>query len=1450
VAANTVTLTFKIAQDGTLKAIGQDAEKTAKSTDKATKSQDRYNKGAKGVAGATANGTKAFSKMRSEMGGSSGVVAAYATFAANVFALTAAFGALQRAAQLQNLEAGFERLANSVGRTSTMMAQSIQTLTDGAISYDQALRTAATGFSAGFSTSEIEGLTQVARGAATALGRDMPDALDRLVRGTAKLEPEILDELGIFVKIDDAVRKYADSLGKTASSLTATERRQAFLNETLQQGKLKFGQVADTIEVNTYDKLAANFDKIAKSALNLFSNVLSPVIGFLANNTAALLGTLVLFGSTLASSMFPALEKMAEKQLHVANTTKKLADAEAQSGKKRAQAAKIAFVKGPSAALTAEGNDFKAVTALKKGLKSGKADAKLFEKALAQINSTMKRTATIAKKNDKLEDKEHKERMKQLEAQEQKILDVQKAEKGRTGTSVKAVSLGLEAEGQEGVSTALDDIRGSSAGQGFKRAKEEFTSFREKTKKGYKELNKDQKGFNKFGSKLMRGFKLGSAGARLFGAALTNAIPFIGQIIFAFGLLTQGLKKLFTALTKPTEAEKQLAEITEKLTEKLEQLKETNDGLFSGYSALAIEQAIITAGTKGLTDEQIDAAVATATLMTKTQTYANNLAVASGAVGEYASAIGNMREEIVEAGSEGGIGALVGNVGRGFLDGAKDLVKGVKDDVVSAAVATKDFAVSTVNSVSDSVTTAVGNAGDAIEELTGKELIPTTNTLDMAGVERNITNFKNATINDFEDIRSTLEDAGLGKIIDVAFEGTTLEKFIDLQMKNVDMTNGSVVAQKSLAKIMSRIQAKLVQSSNNLKTNSDSINKFKENTQDATSSLRTFALKAKESNQYTKLQSSLTDITNAVMALRTTAEDSGGVLTFKELLEAEIEKKSIDLKEFGVTLDEVVASADSGKPFDKLSQALNSAALEAQNGKIQLKGLKDSLKAYQDQFNTGLKTAEFTRSLQTLKQFGKFEVTGNQQQKNAQADFIARKNFLKEEEKQKNAIAEKEVEMAKLNIAILEIQNTGNQKVLDLLTEQKEALDGQVSAAKALNKIQRGKGDQENTLNFFKNQDSRRSQAISAAGEGKTTLERSQNFAQAGGMKALELTDQDGNPLVNEKTGEVLTNLAGKAQAVTAQMQPMLESLKQLGPEGELVAAISAGSLAIAEVFGSLADKITAGTATTADKLAAVGAIIGGIASMLAANSKAKIAGIDKEIAAEKKRDGQSAASVAKIKAMEAKKEQRAKKAFEVNKKLQMAQIVVNTASAYMGIMAAEAEFGVLAPIIAGIALTLGAAQLALVAGTSFQGGGSIDKSGGGPSKIAVGSRSASVDLARGQNAGGELAYARGEQGIGTGMTNFKPRGAFAGYKHRAGGGYIVGEQGPELFMPEMPGEIIPSGQGVGGQTNINFSISAVDSTGVEDLLMNQRGNIIGMIREAANEHGEFFLEGVQETSY
>ena len=119
-----------------------------------------------------------------------------------------------------------------------------------------------------------------------------------------------------------------------------------------------------------------------------------------------------------------------------------------------------------------------------------------------------------------------------------------------------------------------------------------------------------------------------------------------------------------------------------------------------------------------------------------------------------------------------------------------------------------------------------------------------------------------------------------------------------------------------------------------------------------------------------------------------------------------------------------------------------------------------------------------------------------------------------------------------------------------------------------------------------------------------------------------------------------------------------------------------------------------------------------------------------------------------------------------------------------------------------------------------------------------------------GRRAGsGELAYLRGARGMGTGPSDFIGS-AFYGKKMRAVGGavagYTVGEQGPELFVPEVPGTIVPNDDVAMGQNvNVSFNVQAIDASSFNDALTEQRGNIIEIIREAANSSGEGFLESV-----
>ena len=324
---------FKVVQTEQGK-LAKSIDKTDKSTKNLDKTQQKnYGRQKQGLI-QTANGTKNFSKLSQTIngGGGTSLVGAYATLAANIFAASAAFNALSRAAEFQKLREGLEIVGNQSGRTLSILADNLREATGMALTLEEASSAAAIGISGGFGEVELEGLAKVAKGAALTLGRSLPDAFDRLTRGAIKLEPEILDELGIMVRLDDAVEKYAAQLGKGVSSLTQMERRQAFMNEILVQGKAKFGDIAESADPTAYQLLGATFGDLTKTIFTFINESagLNAVVKFLAGSTLALSGTMLIFGSTIATQIIPALGQMAEKS--AARAKQAAVDAKALSG--------------------------------------------------------------------------------------------------------------------------------------------------------------------------------------------------------------------------------------------------------------------------------------------------------------------------------------------------------------------------------------------------------------------------------------------------------------------------------------------------------------------------------------------------------------------------------------------------------------------------------------------------------------------------------------------------------------------------------------------------------------------------------------------------------------------------------------------------------------------------------------------------------------------------------------------------------------------------------------------------------------------------------------------------------------------------------------------------------------------------------------------------------------
>ena len=140
------------------------------------------------------------------------------------------------------------------------------------------------------------------------------------------------------------------------------------------------------------------------------------------------------------------------------------------------------------------------------------------------------------------------------------------------------------------------------------------------------------------------------------------------------------------------------------------------------------------------------------------------------------------------------------------------------------------------------------------------------------------------------------------------------------------------------------------------------------------------------------------------------------------------------------------------------------------------------------------------------------------------------------------------------------------------------------------------------------------------------------------------------------------------------------------------------------------------------------------------------------------------------------------KAAFEAQKALNIASAIMNTAA---GAAKALSQGGIFGPILAGLVVAAGAIQIATIRSQQYQG-------------RATG-----------------------------GLT-------------QAGTPYVVGERGPELFMPNQTGTIIPNGNMASGKdVNVTFNIQALDARGVDELIVERKGIITNIIRDAAEQKGE-----------
>jgi len=256
-----------------LKKLNAQIQKTEESQKGWNKEINKTHRNLRGAAQATGRANKDFGRMSQGMGG---LVQAYATVAANVFALSAAFLVLKRAADLSSMTKSAEDFSNRFGVSVTRITRQMQVASGGALSFAEALPTINKAISAGIGVEQMEQLTIAATKAAQTFGGSTTEALSRFISAAQRGRVEIIQTLGIVIKTEQAYADYGASIGKTALELTALDRQQAILNATIKESQSIFDQV--NIDPNPFQQLLTTLTDLKDVVLTTITDGITPMI--------------------------------------------------------------------------------------------------------------------------------------------------------------------------------------------------------------------------------------------------------------------------------------------------------------------------------------------------------------------------------------------------------------------------------------------------------------------------------------------------------------------------------------------------------------------------------------------------------------------------------------------------------------------------------------------------------------------------------------------------------------------------------------------------------------------------------------------------------------------------------------------------------------------------------------------------------------------------------------------------------------------------------------------------------------------------------------------------------------------------------------------------------------------------------------------------------------------
>jgi len=202
-----------------------------------------------------------------------------AAITASIMAVRKAWELMELGAKVEQQKMAFENLAYSLGMSSEKIIKDLRKMSGETMSTAEIMGKASQAMILGIDPTKLAKMMEISRASARAFGKDVGFMFESIAIGVGRQSKLILDNLGIIVSAGTAYEKYAKSIGKSTKELTEMERKQAFLNATLEAGDRILQQIDTSTMTNLekMQKLKAQWEDFAVK----IGQVLWHVLGFL-----------------------------------------------------------------------------------------------------------------------------------------------------------------------------------------------------------------------------------------------------------------------------------------------------------------------------------------------------------------------------------------------------------------------------------------------------------------------------------------------------------------------------------------------------------------------------------------------------------------------------------------------------------------------------------------------------------------------------------------------------------------------------------------------------------------------------------------------------------------------------------------------------------------------------------------------------------------------------------------------------------------------------------------------------------------------------------------------------------------------------------------------------------------------------------------------------------------